>query len=85
MSVKLLNLKVAVEEDYVIPKMLANHTMSQLKVHKEKNTRKSKAEACLYIGMSSTIFTRVMNLKSAKGIWDYLKREYQKNKRTKNI
>jgi hypothetical protein len=26
-----------------------------------------------------------MNLKSAKGIWDYLKEEYQDNERTKNM
>jgi ferritin len=26
-----------------------------------------------------------MNLKSAKGIWDYLKKEYQRNERTKNM
>jgi len=45
------------KEDYVITKMLANPIMTQLKVHKEKNTRKSKAEACLYVAVSSTIFT----------------------------
>lgn len=31
--------------------MIANPKMTQLKVHKEKNTRKSKAEACLYVAM----------------------------------
>ena len=85
MLVKLLNLIVDVEEDYLIPKMLANPTMTQLKVYKEKNMRKSKAEACLYVAVSSTIFIRIMNLKSAKGIWDYLKKEYQRNERTKNM
>jgi len=74
-----------VEENYVIPDLPANPTVAQLKIHKEKKTRKSKAKACLYAAVSNTIFTRIMNLESAKGIWDYLKKEYQGNERTKNI
>jgi hypothetical protein len=80
-----LDLWEAVEENYIVPDLPANPTITQLKIHKEKKTRKSKAKACLYAAVSNTIFTRIMNLKSVKGIWDYLKKEYQGNKRTKNM
>jgi hypothetical protein len=80
-----LDLWEAVEENYVVPDLPANPTISQLKIHKEKKTRKSKAKACLYAAVSNTVFTRIMNLDSAKGIWDYLKKEYQGNERTKNM
>ncbi|XP_060671820.1 uncharacterized protein LOC132803256 [Ziziphus jujuba] len=59
--------------------------MTQLKAHKERKIKKSKANACLFSVVSSTIFTRIMNLQSTKAIWDYLKNEYQGNKRTKNM
>ena len=80
-----LDLWEAVEENYVVSDLPVNPTVAQLKIQKEKKTRKSKAKACLYVAMSNTIFTRIMNLKSTKGIWDYLKREYQGNEGTKNM
>jgi hypothetical protein len=80
-----LDLWEAVEENYIFPDLPANPTVTQLKIHKENKTRKSKAKACLYAAVSNTIFTRIMNLESAKGIWDYLKKEYQGNERTKNM
>src|SRR3990172_4463401 len=67
-----LDLWEAVEEDYEIPALPNNPTMAQIKVHKEKKTKKSKAKACLFAAISSTIFTRIMSLKSTKEIWDYL-------------
>jgi len=72
-----LDLWEAVKENYVVPDLPANPTVAQLKIHKEKKTRKFKAKACLYATVSNTIFTRIMNLKLAKSIWDYLKKEYQ--------
>ncbi|RVX02815.1 Retrovirus-related Pol polyprotein from transposon TNT 1-94 [Vitis vinifera] len=80
-----LDLWEAIEEDYDVPPLPANPTMAQLKTHKERKTRKSKAKAYLFSTVSSTIFTRIMNLESAKDIWDYLKKEYQGNERTKNM
>jgi hypothetical protein len=56
----------AVEEDYEVQPLPANPTVAQMKNHKERKTRKSKAKACLFSAVSSTIFTRIMNLKSAK-------------------
>ena len=59
--------------------------MTQIKIHKGKKARKAKDKACLFHAVSSTIFTRIMNLKSAKDIWDYIKKEYEGNERTKNM
>jgi len=46
-----------------------------MKSQKEKKTKKSKAKACLFAGVSPTIFTHIMSLKSTKAIWDYLKKQ----------
>ncbi|XP_015896297.2 uncharacterized protein LOC107430027 [Ziziphus jujuba] len=80
-----LDLWEAVEEDYDVPPLPANPTMTQMKAHKERKTKKSKAKACLFFAVSSTIFTRIMNLQLAKAIWDYLKNDYQGNERIKNM
>ncbi|KAJ8635046.1 hypothetical protein MRB53_009313 [Persea americana] len=47
--------------------------------------RKSKAKASLFAVVSSSIFTRVMTLKTAKGIWDFLKKEYEGNEQVKGM
>ena len=80
-----LDLWEAIEEDYDVPPLPANPTMAQLKTHKERKTRKSKAKACLFTVVSSIIFTRITNLESTKSIWDYLNKEYLGNERTKNM
>ena len=54
-----LDLWEAVEEDYDIPLLPNNPTVAQIKVQKEKKTKKSKAKACLFAVVSSTIFTLV--------------------------
>ncbi len=72
-----LDLWEAVEEDYKVPTLPGNPTVAQIKIHKERKTRKSKAKGCLFTAVSSTIFTRIMSLKSAIAIWDYLKAEYE--------
>ena len=71
----------AMEEDYEIIPLLNNPTMAQIKHHKERKTKKSKAKACLYAIVSSTIFTHIMSLRSTKVIWDYLKMEYEEDER----
>jgi len=80
-----LDLWEAVEEDYEIPALPNNPTMAQIKAHKEKKTKKSKAKACLFAAVSSTIFTRIMSLKSAKEIWDHLKTEYEGDERIRGM
>ena len=80
-----LDLWEAVEEDYEIPPLPDNPTMAQIKSNKEKRTKKSKAKACLFVVVSTTIFTRIMSLKTAKAVWDYLKDEYAGNERIKGM
>jgi hypothetical protein len=80
-----LDLWEVVEEDHEIPALPNNPTMAQIKVHKEKKTKKSKAKSCLFATVSSTIFTRIMSLKSAKDIWDYLKTVYEGDERIRGM
>ncbi|KAE8729670.1 receptor-like protein 12-like [Hibiscus syriacus] len=75
----------AVEEDYEITPLPANPTVAQIKNHKKKRQRKSKAKSCLFNVVSATIFTRIMTLKSAKEIWDFLKTEYEDNEKIKGM
>ncbi|XP_038902464.1 uncharacterized protein LOC120089115 [Benincasa hispida] len=59
--------------------------MAQIKLQKEKKTRKSKEKACLFAVVSSTIFTPIMTLKYAYEIWNYLKSEYEGDARIKGM
>jgi len=76
-----LDLWEAVEEDYDILLLSDDPTMNQIRIHKEKKTKKEKAKSCLFAGVSQTIFTRIMALKSTKAIWDYLEKEYARDER----
>ena len=79
------NLWKAVEEDYEVHPLPTNPIMAQIKNHKERKTRKSKAKACLFDAVSTTIFTRIMSLKLAKDVWDYLKKEYAGDERIRGM
>ena len=50
-----LDLWEVVEEDYEVPALPGNPTMAQIKNHKDRKTRKSKAKACLFATVSSTV------------------------------
>ncbi|KAA8547153.1 hypothetical protein F0562_003581 [Nyssa sinensis] len=76
-----MDLWEAIKEDYEFLPLPDNPTMAQIKNHKDKKMRKSKLKACLFAVVSLTIFTRVISLKLAKAIWDYLKTEYEGNER----
>ena len=80
-----LDLWEAVEEDYEVPPLPAKPTITQIKVQKEKKTRKSKAKACLFAATFQMIFMRIMFLKTAKEIWDYLKVEYEGDERIRGM
>ena len=58
-----MDLWEAIEEDYEVHLLPNNPTVAQIKNHKERKTRKSKAKACLFAAVSTTIFTRIMALK----------------------
>ncbi|XP_016552928.2 uncharacterized protein LOC107852401 [Capsicum annuum] len=75
---KALDLWKVMEEDYEVQLLPKNPTVAQIKSQKEKKTKKSKAKACLFAAISPMIFTRIISLKLAKAIWDYLKTKYRK-------
>ena len=75
----------AVEEDYEILPFPNNPKLAQIKSHKEKRQRKSKAKSCLFSAVSPIIFNRIMTLKSAKAIWDFIKEEYKGSERVKGM
>lgn len=73
------------EEDYDVPVLSNNPTMTQIKTHKEMKMKKSKAKTCLFVVVSSTIFTRIMSRKTTKSIWDYLKDKYAGDERIRGM
>jgi len=66
----------AVEQVYEVPTLSDNPTVAQIKNHKDKKQRTSKAKATLFGAVSPSIFYRIMTLKTTKKIWDFLKGEY---------
>jgi len=78
-----LDLWEAVEEE--IQSLPENPTMTQIKSHKEKNMKISKAKACLFAVVSPMVFTSIMSLKSAKEIWDFLKAKYEGDERIRGM
>jgi len=75
----------AIADTYEVPPLLDNPTIAQIKNNKEKSQRKSKAKASLFAAISSSIFTRIMTLKIANEIWDFLKKKYEGNERVKGM
>ncbi|KAL0453439.1 UNVERIFIED_CONTAM: hypothetical protein Slati_1322000 [Sesamum latifolium] len=63
----------------------SNPTMAQIKYQKEKKTKKSKAKPYLFVVVSSTIFTRIMTMKSTYEMQNYLKSEYERDDRIKGM
>jgi hypothetical protein len=61
-----LDLWEATEEDYEAPLLPYNPTMAQIKSHNKRKTRKSKAKASQFYGVSTTTFMRIMSLKTTK-------------------
>ena len=80
-----LDLWEAIKEDYEVPPLPANPTIAQIKLHKVRKTRKSKTKASLLAVVSQMIFMRIMSLKTAKEIWDYLKAEYKGDGRIRGM
>jgi hypothetical protein len=75
----------AVENTYEVPPLIDNPTIAQMKNYKESKQRKSKAKASLFAAVSFSIFTRIMTLKTANEIWNFLKKEYEGNERVKGM
>ncbi|XP_051140014.1 uncharacterized protein LOC127257620 [Andrographis paniculata] len=74
-----------VEEDYEVPQLPENPTMAQIRNHTQKKTRKSKAKATLFSAVSQEIFVKIMTLKSAYEVWEFFKKEYERDERIKGM
>jgi len=61
-----LDLWEALKEDYDVPPLPNNPTITHIKSHKERKIKKSKSKAYLFVVVSTTIFIKIMSLKSAK-------------------
>ncbi|KAL6314039.1 hypothetical protein AAG906_011774 [Vitis piasezkii] len=68
-----LDLWEVVEEDYEVPPLVDNPSINQMKIHRERKTRKAKAKACLFSAVSPSILTRIMQMemKESQTIKDY--------------
>ncbi|KAK9161296.1 hypothetical protein Syun_007637 [Stephania yunnanensis] len=75
----------AVEHEYEVSPLPNNPTVAQMKLHKERRQRKSKAKASLFAAVTSTIFTRIMTMKTTHEIWNFLKGEYEGDERIKDM
>ncbi|XP_010544482.1 PREDICTED: uncharacterized protein LOC104817103, partial [Tarenaya hassleriana] len=75
----------AVEEDYDVPPLPVNPTTNQLKNHKEKVMRKAKAKSCMFAAVSPSIMIKIMKLQSAKGMWEFLKKEYEGDEKIRGL
>ncbi|KHN22551.1 hypothetical protein glysoja_045992, partial [Glycine soja] len=75
----------AVEDVYEVEPLPDNPTIAQIKNHKERKQRKSKAKTTLLAAVSSTILARIMTLKTTNQIWDFLKQEYEGNEKVKGM
>ncbi|XP_017416709.1 uncharacterized protein LOC108327526 [Vigna angularis] len=75
----------AVEEDYEVSPLPDNPTVVQMKNHKERRLRKSKAKSILFTAVSPVIFNRIMTLKTTYEIWKFLKEEYEGSERIKGM
>ncbi|XP_010542108.1 PREDICTED: uncharacterized protein LOC104815425 [Tarenaya hassleriana] len=74
-----------VEEDYGVTPLGANPTLNQMKIYRDKVTRKGKAMSCLFASVPSFIFTKIMNMTNAKEMWDSLKEEYEGDEKIRGM
>ena len=70
---------------YEVEPLPDNPTVAQIRNHKERKQRKSKAKATFLATVSSTILARIMTLKTTNKIWDFLKQEYEGNEKVEGM
>ena len=80
-----LDLLETVEDDYDISSLPEDPTEAQMKIHKERKIKRAKTKTCLFASVSQTVFVKIMNLKTPKEIWDYLKEEYKGDERIRSM
>ncbi|TXG57360.1 hypothetical protein EZV62_018673 [Acer yangbiense] len=74
-----------VAEDKQVPALRANPTIAQIKQYEEEKMKKDKAVTCLHSALTDSIFTSIMDLETAKSIWDELKNRFEGSERVKSM
>ncbi|XP_060670220.1 uncharacterized protein LOC132800479 [Ziziphus jujuba] len=80
-----LNLWEAVEQDTDPPSLSDNPTLVQIKRQEELIQRKPKALTCIHQAVINAVFTRIINIKSPKEVWNKLKLEFEGNNKVKSV
>ncbi|KAL5770612.1 hypothetical protein ACOSP7_014766 [Xanthoceras sorbifolium] len=82
---KSLGLWNAVETGNDSPPLRVNPTLAQIKKYEEEKLKKDKALTFLHTTLSDHIFTTIMDLESAKKVWDKLKEEHDGSDKVKAV
>jgi hypothetical protein len=56
-----------------------------MKAHEEEKLKKDQAIICLHSELADHIFTKIMNLKSPKQVWDKLQVEFEGSNTVKTV
>ena len=62
-----------------------NPTFAQIRVHEEEKLKKDKVITCLHSALADHIFTKIMDLKTPKLIWDKLQGKFEGSNRVKIV
>ncbi|XP_021899480.1 uncharacterized protein LOC110815830 [Carica papaya] len=74
-----------VEDDAEPASLKDDAIINQLKMYEEDISKKPRALSCLDATISDSIFSRIMNLRNPKQVWDKLKEEFKGDERIKMV
>lgn len=80
-----LGLWEVTEENMDPPPLPANPTLNQIKIHEEAKQKKPKALTSIHQVVTKAVFSRIINIKSPKEVWDKLKLEFEGNNKVKSV
>nr|XP_048335976.1 uncharacterized protein LOC125423972 [Ziziphus jujuba var. spinosa] len=80
-----LNLWEAVKQDTDPPPLSYTPTLIQIKRQEELIQRKPKALTCIHQAVTNAVFTKIINIKSPKEVWNKLKLEFEGNNKVKSV
>lgn len=73
------------EDDAELASLKDDATINQLKRYEEDVFKKPRALSCLHAAISDSVFSRIMNLRNPKQVWDKLKEEFEGDERIKMV
>lgn len=63
--------------------LATNPSLAQIRAHEDEKWKKDRAITCLRVGLTDSIFTKIMNLQTPKQVWDKLQCEYEGRNRVR--